>query len=64
MHMRQGNPRLASESVVRGMAMLDEVREKLRGEASDSVEELYREGRLRLQELTDEAEAHCSSTRS
>ena len=63
MHMRLGNPRLAGEAVSKGMLMLEDVRSQLPAEARESAENHYRDGRRQLQQLADEAEAHCSSAR-
>ena len=63
MHMRLGNPRLAGEAVSKGMLMLDDVRSQLSADGRDSTDGLYQDGRNQLQQLADEAEAHCSSAR-
>ena len=61
MHMRHGNFRFAEESVARGIAMLDELRAQLSADSQDGIDELYQDGRRRLQELADEAEGQRSS---
>ena len=63
MHMRFGNPRLAGEAVSKGLLMLDDARSHLPDEAREATEDLYQDGRHQLQQLADEAAAHCTSAR-